>query len=71
MIPKQELQQIRIETATQICINYPHLMKMLFQRFPEEARSIEERIRFNILLELTKLEPSIKHILSFYMKRNG
>lgn len=70
MISKQELQKIRIETATKMCIQYPHLITLLFQKEVYIPMSKNEEIRFRILKELTNLEPSIKHILSFYIKRN-
>jgi hypothetical protein len=66
---ESSLKMLRVDTAIQMCIQTPHLTEMILSNSPDEPRNYEEKIRFGILQELVKIEPSILHILKFYHKR--
>lgn len=72
MTSKEEMQQLRIKIATDMCVAYPKLTELILQKKPLLiGLTKDEKIRFKILQDMTKLEPSIKHILEYYIKRNS
>jgi len=64
----RELQAVRIEVAINICIKYPTLYNKI-QSGNLIYKSNDEMVACHVLLEMLRLEPCIKNILSFYYKR--
>lgn len=64
----RRLQAARIEVAVQICIANPALYPKLTSRCPH-FKSERERLQAETLVNLMRLEPSIRHILDFHYKR--
>ena len=69
-VKRRELQAVRIEVAVQICIKFPSLYPKIYGKSRTPITDYESAAA-DILVGLIKLEPSIKHILDFYYKREG
>ena len=66
----RELRAVRIEVAVQICIQHPNLYPKIMSKIPVFI-SQKERCAADVLREMMRQEPCIKHILDFYYKRMG
>lgn len=64
----QDLQAARIDIAVQICLSFPQLYPKLKSKKPLFI-SQKERCAADVLGEMLRQEPSIRHILDFYYKR--
>ena len=64
----RELQAVRIEIAVNICLSFPSLYPKLMSRTPVFI-SQKERCAADVLREMMRQEPCIKHILDFHYKR--
>jgi len=66
----RELQAVRIEVAISICIKFPNLYNKIYGK-SKAPISDYESFAADILVGLCELEPSIKHKLDFYLKRES
>jgi hypothetical protein len=69
-ISRDELRQIRIELAVKTCMSFPNLAREIIENKPFYVKP-SEMVAFRVLKDLLKLEPSIKHLLKFYVKREA
>jgi hypothetical protein len=69
MIDRDTLRQIRTDIATKMCIADPQLYRLTTSRFPPIFKNAEQRDRSKALKNLLDQEPSIRHILDYYAKR--
>jgi hypothetical protein len=69
-ISRDELRQVRIEVAIRTCMNFPDLAMKLIDNKPQLIKKNEE-FAYKVLKKLMRVEPCIKHILKFYVKREA
>ena len=64
----KDLQKLRIEICVKLCQSHPKVWDAVIS---EQTSYIEknDKVTFVIVEALTRLEPSIRHILSYYHKR--
>jgi len=65
---KDEMTRLRQKVAVDVCISHPKVFDAVLITAPTYLEP-KERDYYVVVDALMKLEPSIKHILSYYHKR--
>lgn len=72
ILNKVDLQAIRVEIASKICLAYSSAYEKATSTRPAvDYRDENEKMAVQVLQAIFKVEPSVKHILRFYMQRTG